>query len=264
MLNRWYVSIIILIFFFQHSILNAQTSVGQDIKQGWSLSKRTLLQPLQNKTQTAVSIAFLAVGTGILITQDANINRAITTNPTGAKNFIATYVGEPFGNPIFHASLVGGAYLTSKIIQNENLTDKSVRALTALTFSGVSVQLLKIGFSRARPYTGEDQYQFFNNYFQGASNLSFPSGHTIMAFTFASSATYLFPTSNWIPFVVYPLAGVTAWSRMHHNKHWASDVVIGAVLGHFIGKSMAQTKDVKIGVASNAFGGWGLNATVNF
>lgn len=264
MLNHWYISIIAPIFFFYTQALSAQTSVANDIKHGWELSKRTLLEPLQNKTQTAVSIAFLTVGTGIIITQDGFINQAIRKSPTDTKKFLSTYVGEPFGNPIFHASLIGGTYITSKILKNKRYTDKSVKALTALTFSGVSVQLLKIGFARARPYTNEDQYQFFDNYFEGADYLSFPSGHTIMAFTFASSTTYLFPNQKWIPYVVYPLACVTAWSRMYDNKHWASDVVIAAVLGHFIGKSIAQHEDVKIGVAANSFGGWGLNATISF
>ena len=44
--------------------------------------------------------------------------------------------------------------------------------------------------------------------------------------------------------VVGPLmyAGATAvgLSRMYHNKHWASDVVIGAAIGTFSGRKVVQ------------------------
>lgn len=44
-----------------------------------------------------------------------------------------------------------------------------------------------------------------------------------------------------MPWVVYPIAGLVAWSRVHDGKHWTSDVVAGAALGAW---TAAKTHDV--------------------
>lgn len=93
--------------------------------------------------------------------------------------------------------------------------------------------------TRYRPY----------NYFEGAPVhedndflKSFPSGHTTMAFTGASFASYTFsqyfPDSPWkIPVIAgsYVLAGATAALRIASGNHFFSDVLAGAVIGSLSG-----------------------------
>ncbi len=74
---------------------------------------------------------------------------------------------------------------------------------------------------------------------------SFPSGHTTTAFAAAAAVTN--ETTRWWPrstWIVGPLmyGGATAvgLSRMYHNRHWASDVVVGAMIGTFSGRKVVQ------------------------
>ena len=64
------------------------------------------------------------------------------------------------------------------------------------------------------------------------SEYSFPSGHTTFAFT---NATVLFnefnETSPVLAYSGYAFAAATGAFRMINNKHWLSDVLVGAGIG---------------------------------
>ncbi len=66
----------------------------------------------------------------------------------------------------------------------------------------------------------------------GSTNNSFPSGHTAQAF---AAATFLseeykgrFP---WMPYAAYGLASSVGALRMANNRHYISDVLLGAGIG---------------------------------
>ena len=66
----------------------------------------------------------------------------------------------------------------------------------------------------------------------GSDYLSFPSGHTANAFTGAGLLNREFgDVSPWIPIGGYAMATSTGILRMTNDKHWISDVLIGAGLG---------------------------------
>jgi membrane-associated phospholipid phosphatase len=60
-------------------------------------------------------------------------------------------------------------------------------------------------------------------------NYSFPSGHTLAAFTGASFLERRFGWKVGIP--AYLLAGYVGWTRVYANKHYWWDVVGGAIIG---------------------------------
>jgi membrane-associated phospholipid phosphatase len=76
--------------------------------------------------------------------------------------------------------------------------------------------------------------------FGGGPYASFPSGHTTTAFAAAAAVTAetweWWPRARWIiaP-TMYGGATAVGLSRMYNNKHWASDVAMGALLGTFAG-----------------------------
>ncbi|GAB2546857.1 phosphatase PAP2 family protein [Spirosoma aerophilum] len=66
----------------------------------------------------------------------------------------------------------------------------------------------------------------------GSNTLSFPSGHTANAFTGASLLDREFSgVSPWIPLGGYAMATSTGILRMTNDKHWLSDVLVGAGIG---------------------------------
>jgi membrane-associated phospholipid phosphatase len=108
--------------------------------------------------------------------------------------------------------------------------------------------MLKGTVGRSRPFmtNGKDPDDFhLGKGFSSGDWTSFPSGHTSTAFAAAAAVTN--ETTRWWPhstWIVGPLmyGGATAvgLSRMYHNKHWASDVALGAAIGTFSGRKVVQ------------------------
>jgi membrane-associated phospholipid phosphatase len=69
---------------------------------------------------------------------------------------------------------------------------------------------------------------------------SFPSGHTISAFSVATVYAKRYPSRKWKPIVAYSLAGIVGFSRSSLETHFPSDVVMGAALGYFIGRYVVR------------------------
>jgi membrane-associated phospholipid phosphatase len=66
----------------------------------------------------------------------------------------------------------------------------------------------------------------------GSSDDSMPSGHTVQAFVSATLLDMEYrDTSPWISVGGYLCAGATGFLRVANNRHWASDVLIGAGIG---------------------------------
>ena len=66
-----------------------------------------------------------------------------------------------------------------------------------------------------------------------------PSGHTSHSFAVAAVANELY--GHTVGTAAYMLAGLVAASRIHDNKHYLSDVIVGAGLGTIIGRGFAKT-----------------------
>ena len=102
-------------------------------------------------------------------------------------------------------------------------------------------ELGKAIVNRPRPY------MYFTGYpekdvKEGDWNCSFPSGHTTLAFTGATFASYVFtnyyPQSKFkLPVILgsYALAASTGICRIASGNHFVTDVLAGAVLGSFSG-----------------------------
>lgn len=67
----------------------------------------------------------------------------------------------------------------------------------------------------------------------GSSNNSFPSGHTATAFMTATMIhkEYGLTRSPWYSVGAYTIAAATGISRQMNNRHWLSDVMVGAGIG---------------------------------
>ena len=65
---------------------------------------------------------------------------------------------------------------------------------------------------------------------------SFPSGHTIAAFSVATVFSQRYRNHRWVPYVSYGLAGIIGFSRISLLSHFSSDVFVGAALGYSISR----------------------------
>ena len=140
-----------------------------------------------------------------------------------------------------------GAYGAGRLLRSDHLTDLGLHTTEALALGSGVTGLLKGLAGRKRPYLdrGDPDAFAFAQGFGGGGRTSFPSGHVTAAFAVASAVTA--ETHHWwpgAPWVVGPLlyggAGLVGVARMYDDKHWASDVVLGAGIGTVSGLAVVR------------------------
>jgi PAP2 superfamily len=105
------------------------------------------------------------------------------------------------------------------------------QSLDASAISGVTAQVAKFAFSRARPNQGNDP----NLWFQGSGHESFPSGEVTLQASFVMPLIVKYgPQNPWIwSLELLPLYDGIA--RMKSQAHWQTDVIAGWALGSAVG-----------------------------
>ncbi len=69
---------------------------------------------------------------------------------------------------------------------------------------------------------------------------SFPSGHTTVAFAAATVFALEYKDRPIVPIIAYSAASLIGLSRITENKHWITDVFVGAALGYLSGRQVVN------------------------
>jgi membrane-associated phospholipid phosphatase len=213
-------------------------------------------------------ITLSLVGIGVaLYTQDEAIRDRIQDHKTSFLDNLAP-IAEKFGywpaDLGFLAAYGGGGYL----LKNEKMQDTALASLESFLVANSINVSLKYGVGRARPKRDEGSASYKPFSFK-TSDTSFPSGHATCAFSIASvfAAQYDNP---WVGVLTYTLATSTAWERLYDDKHWATDVWAGAILGIVVGRSVVYLHKEKeastsiIPVTGSAPGSLGIGLLIRF
>jgi membrane-associated phospholipid phosphatase len=180
---------------------------------------------------------------------DRSIARRLTNERSKANRFLngASKGVEVIADP---GSIVIGSslYLIGRLTNHPNIEDLGWHGTEAVIFGSSITWLIKGVAGRARPFATADTtaHDFkFGGGFGNADRQSFPSGHTTAAFAAASAVTSeaerMWPHHFWLVApVMYGGASLVGVSRMYHDKHWASDVVLGAAIGTFSGLKVVR------------------------
>jgi hypothetical protein len=97
--------------------------------------------------------------------------------------------------------------------------------------SGVAAQLLKYGFSRARPDQGNNP----NAWFQGSGHESFPSGEVTLQASFVTPFIVNYGRQDPWVWALELLPAYDAIARLKSQAHWQTDVIAGWALGTGVG-----------------------------
>lgn len=136
-------------------------------------------------------------------------------------------VGNAFGEPLYVFSAIGAGYLAGQVTGSSELSRLSLKVGAAALVAGGITTALKLALGRTRPTNGGDSDHF--RPFSGSA--SFPSGHTTLAFAVATVIADE-TADSWSDMAVYGAASLTGLARMNDDRHWASDVLAGALVGH--------------------------------
>ena len=210
--------------------------------------QRATREPLFSHGDALMAAGF-GVATIALSPLDRQIEQELRDSSAQANHFFkSTSKGvELIASPGAYV-IGGGLYIAGRLAHSPRIADLGWHGTEAvLVAQGVTI-LLKGSLGRARPFVSRDTNPrdfSFGSGFTSGDRSSFPSGHTSTAFAAASAVTA--EVSNWWPrskWIVGPMmyAGATAvgLSRMYHDRHWASDVALGAAIGTFSGRKVVQ------------------------
>jgi len=169
-----------------------------------------------------------AAGTVALVaTQDQWLtSEALESRSSAGEHSLANDV-RPLGDGgvVFSALAIG--YVGARFTGHPAAASQIMRIGASVGVAGLFTAALKEAVGRTRPAQTPGDADELHPF---SGHDSFPSGHTTVAFALAS-AIDAETESRWVPWIAYPAAALVGWSRVHDNRHWASDVLAGAVIG---------------------------------
>lgn len=186
-----------------------------------------------SKDDIKLLVGALSLGT-IIFKNDQEIMDFIQDHRTETTQSVAD-VSNLFGREAI-APIAAGSYFLGAILDNGKLKNIGIFTVAAGLATQIVTEAFKKSFLRMRPNRFEGPYEFFEG-----DNYSFFSGHTSAAFSLATVIAETYKDKPLIPYLAYGTATLTAYARMHDQKHWASDVLIGAVAGHLVTKILMRT-----------------------
>jgi membrane-associated phospholipid phosphatase len=150
---------------------------------------------------------------------------------------IAAY-GNPAGSPgvlALSAALYGGGLLAKRPV----VAAAGLRGLESIAVSGLVTAAIKGMAGRKRPEISPDDpasFAWLRGQREGGDYQAMPSGHATAAFAFATAVHLEVRRraprhARWVGVLAYGTAAATAYGRMHDDRHWFSDVVVGAGIG---------------------------------
>ena len=135
-----------------------------------------------------------------------------------------------------------GTYAVGRIAGSRTVSEVGLHATEALLLSAGGTALVKGVAGRNRPYlpgADGDDFVLFSG-FAGGGFTSFPSGHTSAAFSLAAvvdeEGKVFWPhAARIVTPVTYGLASLVGLSRIYKDRHYTSDVLVGALVGEYSG-----------------------------
>jgi membrane-associated phospholipid phosphatase len=168
------------------------------------------------------SVYWLAAGaaaTAVIHPADKEINEQLTGWDSADAFFKPGHI---IGSTPVQLGSSIATYIVGAVSDKPRVRHLGMDLIEAQLLSEGFVQGIKVIVRRERP--------------DGSSGFSFPSGHATITM---ASATVLQQHLGWKAAVpTYAIAAYVAASRLHDNRHYASDVVAGATLGIIIGRSV--------------------------
>jgi len=172
----------------------------------------------------------------------------LALDPTDAAYFRRTPTFQRFNN-IFtsNATVIGtiatpiSLYAIGLIRRDSKMQRTGLLAGEAVADAEILTTVLKDATSRVRPAGIPAGGNFSDTWFEGRGSLlrgngSFPSGHTIAAFSVATVIARRYGNHRWVPYAAYGMAAVVGFSRLSLSAHFLSDVFMGGALGYSISR----------------------------
>jgi membrane-associated phospholipid phosphatase len=132
-------------------------------------------------------------------------------------------------------------YVAGLVRKDSKMQRTALLAGEAVADAEVLTTVLKDATRRVRPAAVPAKGNLSDSWFEGGGSLyrgsgSFPSGHTIAAFSIATVIARRYGGHRWVPFAAYGTAALVGFSRLSLSSHFLSDVFMGGALGYSVSR----------------------------
>lgn len=132
-------------------------------------------------------------------------------------------------------------YVTGLVRKDAKMQRTALFAGEAVADAEILTTVLKDATSRVRPAGISATGNFSDSWFESSCSRwrghgSFPSGHTIAAFSVATVIARRHGNHRWVPYAAYGMAALVRISRLSLSAHFLSDVFVGGALGYSISR----------------------------
>lgn len=214
------------------------------VKSGLLDAKDIIVAPVHWKAPQWTMAGGTVLLASLAYTQDVRINQFALDHKNEVAETIAYYTGEHWGRGIYPMAIMGGMFLYGTFSHKPKYQYIAMNGVKTFVLAALVVAVPKYSFQRHRPdENNPPQNNIFEGPFGNFHHTSFPSGHTTVAFAMSTFLAQEFKEKKWVAPVVYSLATLTAMQRVYDNRHWTSDVVVGAALGYGVAKVVCNKKN---------------------
>ena len=132
-------------------------------------------------------------------------------------------------------------YAVGLIRKDSKMQHTALLAGEAVADAEILTTVLKDATKRVRPAAIPQHANFSDSWFESSGSFlrghgSFPSGHTIAAFSIATVVARRYGNHRWVPYAAYGMAALVGFSRLSLSAHFLSDVFVGGALGYSISR----------------------------
>src|SRR5882724_12793089 len=188
--------------------------------------------PFQLHREDAKWMVPFGIGSMALITTDRITGDEMAEFDRQVKaSRIVSYGGSTYGVGAVAATF----YLVGRKTNDSRARETGLLSAEASIDGLIVSNALKGITQRARPLTGRERSEFFD----GGS--SFPSGHSIEAWSLAAVIANEYHDHRWVQIGAYGIASAVSLSRFTGSKHYLSDVLVGSAAGYSIGRYVYRT-----------------------
>jgi len=189
--------------------------------------KHAYSRPFHWKKDDFITAGAILLGTGALYAFDEDSSDWFRRQEEDVPGVLKE-TGYYLGKPLYNYSINGGVYLIGLFTKNEKFRKTGVLLISSATAVGLIQTVSKTFVGRARPIASEGK-DSFNPFSNEAHYHSFPSGHTILAFTtfYAIGKQFKNP---WAKGGLYALGLLSPVTRLWSGAHWLTDVALSVAV----------------------------------
>jgi len=184
--------------------------------------------PVRVRMHDLIWLLPLGAATGVALTTDTDVMRDVSRdrsfnkdNANVSNSLLSCQMAIPVG--LYSVGILNG---------NAHARETGILSGEALVDSVVVVEVTKVIFRRERPLYNNAAGDFLAP--NVVTNGSFPSSHSMLAWTLAGVIASEYPSKR-VRLSVYSIASGVSLTRVLGQEHFPSDVLVGAAAGWLIG-----------------------------